>query len=214
MRKLPILGGTAAALTLGAAVVMAASPGASPGATVSTSPAESARARASLGAGAGASAVPSATTQPSTSPSIAPGSSPAPSTSPAPGGGGGTTSGKAPTAAQPTFRAQFRPLQVTGSATVAKKANGHGLVTLRLSGLLDELPWSVRIEAWRQDSALGRNVIAQKRGDDVVRVSKDVLRVRLTKAEMKAFLMAQKSKGVVIYVSDGSRISVATIGTH
>jgi hypothetical protein len=51
--------------------------------------------------------------------------------------------------------------------------------------------------------------IAARTGDDIQHFYNDTIGIHLTKAEMSAFLAARKSAGVVVFISDGSRLSVA-----
>ncbi len=164
MRKLSMLGAIAA-LLLGAAATMAASP--PPG------------------------------TQPSTTPS-----KPAPS----------TLSASQPASTQSSWTAQVQPLRaVTGSVTVAKNADGTGLVTLKLDGMGRNAAWIVDVDGGTIARPNERDEIASKRGDDVARTGADTLTVKLTAAEMRAFLRDQAKVGVVVFVHDGSRISAAAI---
>jgi|SRR5690349_5984143 hypothetical protein len=146
------------------------------------------------------SAHPSASPRPSASPTASPkpAASPAPSASPSPSTTGATT-----------FSSQVLPLQIRGSAKVVEHANGSGTVTLRVSGLLDAQHWTVDIDGGTVALPNEKAEIASKAGADVTRLAMDTVRIRLTKAEMTAFMRARDHGGVVAEVSDGTRVGYA-----
>ena len=110
------------------------------------------------------------------------------------------------------FRAQVNPLQITGTASVKELANGGGVMTLTLSGLLDARRWSVDVEAGTIAQPNERVEIAFRAGADVSRLASDTIRIQLTKAEMAAFLKAEAHGGVVAVVSDGALFGYAQFG--
>ena len=158
--------GAVAALLLGGAVVMAASP------APSSSPA--------------ATPKPSATTRPS--------ATPAPSATPGP-----------TSAAASTQEAVVSPLQITGSATLAKLASGGGTMTIQVTGLLDAQRWWVDIDGGTIARPNEAQEVAFKSGSDVTRLAMDTISIHLTKAEMARFARFQAAGGVVVQVFDGSR---------
>jgi hypothetical protein len=171
-----------AALAFGATAVMAASP--SPSYTPSASPAASAK----------PSAQPSATPAPSASPSASPTTG---------------TSGSS-SAATTTWTAQVTPVQITGSVAVHELKSGGGTVTFKLSDLLNETAYSVRIDRGTIAGQFTRDrLIVARFGDDVTHFMNDTIQIHLSKTEMSAFLAARKASGVVVFISDGSRLSVA-----
>jgi hypothetical protein len=171
-----------AALAFGATAVMAASP--SPSYTPSASPSASAK----------PSAKPSATPAPSASPSASPTTG---------------TSGSS-SAATTTWTAQVAPVQITGSVAVHELKSGGGTVTFKLSDLLNETAYSVRIDRGTIAGQFTRDrLIVARFGDDVTHFMNDTIQIHLSKTEMSAFLAARKASGVVVFISDGSRLSVA-----
>jgi hypothetical protein len=173
-----------AALAFGATAVMAASP--SPSYTPSASPTASAK----------PSAKPSATPAPSASPS--------PSASPTTGTSGSSS------AATTTWTAQVTPVQITGSVAVHELKSGGGTVTFKLSDLLNETAYSVRIDRGTIAGQFTRDrLIVARFGDDVTHFMNDAIQIHLSKTEMSGFLAARKASGVVVFISDGSRLSVA-----
>ena len=149
----------------------------------------------------------SPTPSPSPRPSASPGASAAPVSPAAPVT---PATPNKPTATQPTFTAQVQPLQLAGSATVAELKGGVGTMTLKLSGLLGEQRWTVDVEAGTVALPNERIEIAFRSGEQVTRLGTDTIRIHLTRAEMAAFLKAQKSGGAVAIVSDGARVAYAT----
>jgi hypothetical protein len=145
-----------------------------------------------------AAASPSASPSPSSSPRASATSTPSASSA---------TPKAAPKAATTatTFSATVQPLQIAGSATVTEQPDGSGTVTLRISGLLDAQRWTVDVDGGTIAMPNEHREIAFKAGVDVTRLAMDTVSVRLSKAEMTAFLSAQKSGGVVAIVSDGTR---------
>ena len=142
--------------------------------------------------------------------------SPAPSPSPRPSASPGASSAPVspaaptkPSATQPSFTAQVQPLQLAGSATVAELKGGVGTMTLKLSGLLGDQRWTVDVEAGTVALPNERIEIAVRSGNQVNRLGTDTIRIHLTRAEMAAFLEAQKSGGAVAIVSDGARVGYA-----
>lgn len=179
MRRFAFVGGVMAALVGGAVVLAAASPTPAPSATARPSPAAS------------ASAAPHASATPKPTATNAPKAS---------AGSGGTAS---------SFSAQIRPLQITGSATVHELSAGDGTVTLHVTGLLDAVRWTVDIDGGTIARPNEAVEIAFKSGTDVTRLATDTVRIHLTRAEMAAFMNAQKTGGVVAIVSDGSQVGFA-----
>lgn len=149
------------------------------------------------------SAAPHATStpRPSAAASMAPTSSPSAKPSP--------SVNPSNTSAATSFSATVKPLQISGTATVAEAANRTGTVTLKLTGLVDEQRWTVDIEAGTIARPNERVEIAFKSGSEVTRVGTDTVRIHLTKAEMAAFLHARTHGGVVAVVSDGARLAYA-----
>jgi len=181
-----------AALTFGATAVMAAS--SAPSYTPSASPAASAK----------PSARPSATPAPSAKPSATPAPSASPSALPTTGASGSSS------AATTTWRARINPVQITGSVTVHEFKSGGGTVTFKVNDLLNETEYSVRLDRGTIAGQLTRDrLIVARFGDDVQHFLNDTLQIHLTKTEMSAFLAARKTTGVVAFISDGSRLSVA-----
>jgi hypothetical protein len=182
MRRFAFLGAAVALLFSGAVVLAAASPAPSP------SP----------------SAKPTATPHPSAAPSATP--APSASSTPAP------SASSTPATSGQTFNATVQPLQITGSATVVETSAKTGTVTLRVSGLLDAIRWSVDIDGGTIARPNERVEIASKSGADLTRLATDTVRIHLSAAEMAAFLKAEKSGGVVAVVSDGTRVGYAEFG--
>jgi len=148
-------------------------------------------------------ASPSATAKPAATPAPTPAASPSSST---------TTTTQAKQGQ--TWSANVNPVDVTGSATVAQQADGTGVMTLKLTGLVDEAHWTVDIQAGTIEMPSARVRIALKQGDEVTKTAPDTITVKLTKDEMKAFTKAQKSTGVVVFISDGTRLSAATFSAQ
>ena len=94
---------------------------------------------------------------------------------------------------------------------VRRLSNGDGTIRLKLTGLVNELPWTVDVDGGTTARPDESHEIAFKSGDEVVRIASDSIRIHLTKAEMAAFVRAQRREGVVIMVSDGTRLSAAEI---
>jgi hypothetical protein len=152
------------------------------------------------------SASPSATAHPAASPT--PTASPRPTASPTP------SPTSAPAKQGQTWTADVTPVNVTGTATVVQQADGTGVMTLKLTGLVDEQDWTVDIQAGTIEMPSEHVQIALKQGDDVTKVAPDTITVRLSKDELKAFAKAQQSSGVVVFVSDGTRLSAATFASQ
>lgn len=140
------------------------------------------------------------------SPSAAPYASPGATTAPK-----AAASPAAKGSPEPSWTAAVNPVQVTGSATIQAQADGTGLLTLRLSGMVNEAPWTVDVDAGSLDRPLENASIAHKSGDEVKKIQPDTIQVRLTVQEMNQFSQALKANGVVIYVSDGTRLSAAVV---
>jgi hypothetical protein len=173
--------GVLGALILTGAVAMAASPSPSP--AVSASPRPSATPHAS--ATPRASAAPKASASPASS------------------------ALSAPSANQ--WQATIQPLNVAGKASVRKLANGIGVIDLRLTGLVNEQPWTVDVDGGTAARPAENMEVAFKAGSDVQRISADTIRIHLSRTEMATFMKAQRKEGVVILVSDGTRLSAAEI---
>jgi len=186
MKQLAFVGAAFALLAV-ATVTVAASPAASPGASPKASPA--------------------ATAHPLASPR--PTATPAPAASPAPG-----TATTVPTEQNPTWSANVAPVDITGGATVVQNSDGTGTLTLKLTGMVDEATWKVDVQAGTIEMPSERVRIALKQGDEVTNIAPDSITVQLTKDEMRAFVKAQKSTGVVVFVSDGTRLSAATFSNQ
>lgn len=156
-----------------------------------------------LGAGMTLAASPAPAT-PSPSTSTGTGSS---TTTPAPPSQASTQS-----APQTSWSATVRPLHaVTGSVGFRQEANGTGVVTLKLAGMSQEAAWFVDIDGGTAARPNESDEIAERSGADVIRTGRDTLSIRLTKAEMDAFLKDRSRVGIVVSISDGSRQSVATL---
>lgn len=179
MRRSAFLAAAAVSL-FGASVALAA---ASPAPSPSAAPQASGTPRPSAAASAAPTSSPSAKPTPSASPSTAP--------------------------AEPSFNATVQPLEISGTATVVEAADKTGTVTLKLTGLVDEQRWTVDLEAGTITRPNERVEIAFKSGSDVTRLGTDTIRIRLTKAEMAAFLHARANGGAVAVVSDGTRLGYA-----
>jgi len=85
------------------------------------------------------------------------------------------------------------------------------VITLKLTGLVNELPWTVDVDGGTvaiPDELTGIDFMS---GNEVDRVGMDTIRVHLTKADMATFVRTQRREGVVIFVSDGTRLSAAQI---
>jgi hypothetical protein len=150
-----------------------------------------------------AAASPAPSPSPSAKPTATPHPSAAPSASPAP------SASSTPSTSGQTFNATVQPLQITGSATVTETSAKTGTVTLRVSGLLDAVRWSVDIDGGTIARPNERVEIASKSGADLTRLATDTVRIHLSGAEMAAFLKAEKSGGVVAVISDGTRVGYA-----
>jgi len=88
--------------------------------------------------------------------------------------------------------------------------SGGGTVTFQLSDLLNETAYSVRIDRGTIAGQFTRDrLIVARFGDDVTHFMNDTIQIHLSKTEMSAFLAARKASGVVVFISDGSRLSVA-----
>ena len=189
MNRFALIGAALAVLVCGAVAIAASPmPYASPGVSPMASP--------------GASPIPAA------SPSAA--SSASPSTSPT--AGSGSSSQSAPAQAQ-TWTADVNPVNIQGTATVTKNADGTGTLVLQLTGMVNEQNWTVDVEPGYVQHPNAANTIALKQGTDVTRIAPDKIQVQLTKSEMQDYDHALSSNpgGVTVFVSDGHRLSAANI---
>ena len=159
-----------------------------------------------------AAASPSPSPSPSAKPTATPHPSAAPSATATPSATPAPSTGSTPAAAGQTFNATVQPLQITGSATVTETSAKTGTVTLRISGLLDAVRWSVDIDGGTIARPNERVEITSKSGADLTRLATDTVRIHLSAAEMAAFLKAEKSGGVVAVISDGMRVGYAEFG--
>ncbi len=127
------------------------------------------------------------------------------------GSSGSATAGQQ--ARSTTWTADVNPVNIKGNATVTKNADGTGLVTLTLTGVINDTTWTVDIEPGSIDHPNSGVTIASKQGSDVKKVAPDQIQVKLTKDEMDAFAHALTANpaGVTIFVSDGHRLSAATV---
>jgi len=184
MQRFAFLGAVMALLFGSAVVLAAASPSPSPSASPTAHPSASPTAH------------PSASPAPKATPTPTPSATPAPSS---------TT--------EQTFSATVQPLQIAGMARVTESASGGGTVVLRVSGLLDAVHWTVDIDGGSVARPNEAREIAFKTGTDLTRLAMDTVSIHLTRAEMTAFLKADKSGGVVAVVSDGVRVGYAQFGS-
>ena len=167
-------------LMLSGAAVLAATSSPSPAAKASPTP------RPSV----------SATAKPTASPSAAPSASP-------------SASQAAQAKAEPSFSARVKPLQIGGMATLRELKAGGALVTLKLTGLVENERWLVDIDGGTIARPNENMEIAFRSGEQVTRLGTETIRIRLTKAEMSRFAKARRHGGVVAEVSDGTRIASA-----
>jgi hypothetical protein len=154
---------------------------------------------------------------PSPSPAASPAATPHATATPAPTPAASPSSGTSttvPAEQGQTWSADVNPVDVTGSATVVQQADGTGVMSLKLTGLVNEAHWTVDIQAGTIEMPSARVRIALKQGDEVTKTAPDTITVKLTKDEMKAFAKAQKSTGVVVFISDGTRLSAATFSAQ
>jgi hypothetical protein len=87
--------------------------------------------------------------------------------------------------------------------------SGGGTVTFKLSDILNGTAWSIRLERGTFEGPDARTLIAARSGDAVKHFLRDTISVHLTKTEMTDFRAALKKTGVVVFISDGTRLSVA-----
>ena len=192
MRTAPVVGAIALAL-LAAGVVMAASPPPSP----------SASAHASATPKPSATPRPSATPKPSATPR--PTATPTPSASPSPSPSAShSTTGEAP------LSAAVQQINIAGMATLTDGSNGTGTLAVKLTGLDPGAVLTVDVDGGtialpREDA---RDEIAFRAGPDIDRTT-DSIRIHLTALEMGRFMAARSRVGVVVFVSDGTRIAGA-----
>ena len=113
----------------------------------------------------------------------------------------------------PSWTAKVAPVDITGSVTIDQKADGTGLLTLQLTGMVNEENWTVYVEPGALQHPNDAVTIALKQGSEVTKVAPDKIQVNLTKAEMDALTHALNSNpgGVTVFVSDGHRLSAATM---
>jgi hypothetical protein len=177
MRKLGLIGGTAAVL-LAATAVMAASP------SPSTAP----------------SIAPSAS--PSTAPSASPSASPAASAS-------GTPSAKTTSGG---WSATVAPATLSGTASIAKGANGSATLTMHMQGVLPWAPLTITVaRAGTPTRPVAESAVLVRWSDrDIDRLGNDTLRVHLTAAEYRSLAAARSKAGFVIVVQDGSLEALET----
>ena len=83
------------------------------------------------------------------------------------------------------------------------------MVTFKLNDLLDGTAWSIRVDRGFFEGPATRTLIAARAGDNVQHFLRDTLSIHLTMTEMSAFRAALKHSGVVVFISDGARLSVA-----
>jgi hypothetical protein len=158
-----------------------------------------------------ASPAPSAV--PYASPAASPMASAIPSSTPA----SGTTSGsRSTTSVQKkltSWTASINPVDIQGTASLTRNADGTGTLVLQLTGMVNQTNWTVDVEPGAIQHPNSANTIAFKQGEDVQKVAPDKIQVGLTKTEMQDFQHALSANpaGVTIFVSDGHRLSAATL---
>jgi len=161
----------------------------------------------------GATVVMAASPSPSASPSASPRPSASPTARPSASPSASPSTPSSPTTVKPAatndFTTTVRPADITGTIKVHQNANGTGTVTFKLDELINETPWSIRLDRGTFAGANGQAVIAARTGEDVQHFANDSLLIHLTKAEMSDFRNALKKVGVVAFISDGTRLSVA-----
>ncbi len=158
---------------------------------------------AALALGATVVMAASPTASPATTPASKPGAA-APSNVTAP------AAAAAPRATSGDWTAQVAPVQISGTMTVHKDKSGSGLVTFKLNDILNETAWSIRLERGTLEGANARTVLLTRSGDEVQRFMNDSLQIHLSAGEMRDLTAARKAAGVVAFISDGSRLSVAS----
>jgi len=195
MNRFALIGAALAVLVCGA-VALAASPlpSASPGGSTLASP------------GASAMASPDVSTTPTASPSVSPSASPslAPTS--------GSRSQRAASQAR-TWAADVNPVNIQGTATVTRNADGTGTLLLQLTGMVNEQSWTIDVEPGYVQHPNAANTIAFKQGSEVTRIAPDKIQVTLTKIEMQDYdhALSANPGGVTVFVSDGHRLSAANI---
>jgi hypothetical protein len=189
MNKVAIVGGTLAVFVV-AAVAMAAGP------TPSTSPT--------------ASPIGSPMASSSPIPTKAPTQTASPSATPMPSSSAGSA---ATPAQQKTWTSDVNPVDIQGTATLTQNSDGTGTLLLQLTGIVNETNWTVDVEPGAIQHPNDSNTIAFKQGSDVQKVAPDKIQVQLTKSEMDDFhhALGANPNGVTIFVSDGHRLSAATL---
>jgi len=144
---------------------------------------------------------------------VAMAASPSPSTDASNAAGLSSSGGQSAAKSLPSWTAKVAPVDITGSATIDQKADGTGLLTLQLTGMVNEENWTVYVEPGALQHPNDAVTIALKQGSEVTKVAPDKIQVNLTKAEMDALTHALNSNpgGVTVFVSDGHRLSAATM---
>jgi hypothetical protein len=144
---------------------------------------------------------------------------PSPSASPAAGQSSasgqsqsGTTSTSTATASTTAnYSAQVQPGLLTGNVQIETKADGAGVVTMQVNGLIAKLDlkptWIVKIDG----NGIPSTHIAYLSDPDVTWNAPDTIQFHLTKDQMSNFEQALKSSGVIIDVSNGYRLDAAVI---
>jgi hypothetical protein len=83
-------------------------------------------------------------------------------------------------------------------------------MTIQVTGLLDAQRWAVDIDGGSVARPNEREEVAWKSGGDVTRVDTDTITIHLTAAEVARFMKDLSGDGVVVLVSDGTRIGYAS----
>jgi len=111
------------------------------------------------------------------------------------------------------WTAPVNPVNIAGAATLTKNSDGTGTLVLQLTGLVNEENWTVDVEPGAVQHPNVANTIAFKQGTDVHKIAPDKIQVMLTKGEMQDFnhALSANPAGVTIFVSDGHRLSAATL---
>ena len=124
---------------------------------------------------------------------------------------GTTNTSNASAATTTSYSARVQPGLLTGNVQVETKADGAGVVTMQVNGLiakLDSKPvWMVEIDG----NSISSTRIAYLSGSDVTWNAPDTIQFQLTKDQMGNFAQALSSSGVLIDVSNGYRLSAAVI---
>ncbi len=111
------------------------------------------------------------------------------------------------------WTADVNPVDIQGTAQLTKNSDGTGTLVLQLTGMVNQENWTVDVEPGAVQHPNSTNTIALKTGTDVLKTAPDKIQVKLTLSEMQDFNHALSSNpaGVTIFVSDGHRLSVATL---